>query len=83
VVRIRKEQRATFLAAPGTAARRPRPGRLPGGPTNLRLCGDWTATGLPATLEGAARSAEIMLREFGAARVPAPRGPVPLAEVRR
>ena len=89
VVRIRKEQRATFVAAPGTAAQRPRPGRLPGGPANLRLCGDWTATGLPSTLEGAARSAEIMLREFGAARVPAPRtgatarSPVPLAKVRR
>jgi hypothetical protein len=73
VVRVRKEQLATFVAAPGTAPQRPRPGRLPGGPVNLRLCGDWTATGFPATLEGAARSAEAMLREFGAARVPPPR----------
>lgn len=73
VVRVRKEQLATFVAAPGTAAQRPRPGRLPGGPGNLRLCGDWTATGFPATLEGAARSAVAMLREFGAARVSAAR----------
>jgi hydroxysqualene dehydroxylase len=85
VVRVRKEQLATFVAAPGTAEQRPRPGRLPGGPANLRLCGDWTATGFPATLEGAARSAVAMLREFGAAKVPvprreqAPRSPVPLA----
>lgn len=57
-VRVRKEQRATFVAAVGSAAARPRPGRLHGGPRNLYVCGDWTATGLPATLEGAARSAE-------------------------
>lgn len=60
-VRVRKEQHATFVAACGTAPARPRPGRLPGGASNLRVCGDWTATGLPATLEGAARSAELML----------------------
>lgn len=60
-VRIRKEQHATFVAGPGTEARRPAPGPLPGGPANLLVCGDWTATGLPATLEGAARSAEAML----------------------
>jgi hypothetical protein len=57
-VRVRKEQRATFVAAVGSAAARPAPGRLPGGPDNLLVCGDWTDTGLPATLEGAARSAE-------------------------
>jgi zeta-carotene desaturase len=61
VVRIRKERHATFVAAPGSSPSRPRPGALPGGPHNLRVCGDWTATGLPATLEGAARSAEMML----------------------
>lgn len=55
-VRIRKEQLATFVAAPGPTSR-PAPGRLAHGPSNLLLCGDWTATGLPATLEGAARSA--------------------------
>jgi squalene-associated FAD-dependent desaturase len=57
-VRVRKEQRATFVAAVGSAAARPAPGRLPGGPANLLVCGDWTATGLPATIEGAVRSAE-------------------------
>lgn len=62
-VRIRKEQHATFVAACGSAGARPRPGRLPGGPGNLLVCGDWTATGLPATLEGAARSAAAMLVE--------------------
>lgn len=60
-VRVRKEQHATFVAACGSAAARPAPGRLSAGPANLRVCGDWTATGLPATLEGAARSAAAML----------------------
>ncbi|MFO1076214.1 MAG: FAD-dependent oxidoreductase [Planctomycetota bacterium] len=60
-VRIRKEQLATFVAAPGSRAARPAPGPLPGGPTNLLVCGDWTASGLPSTLEGAARSAEMVL----------------------
>jgi len=58
---VRKEQHATFVAAPGSDAVRPAPGRLPGGPQNLLVCGDWTATGLPATLEGAARSAQKLL----------------------
>lgn len=60
-VRVRKEQHATFVAGPGTRAWRPAPGRVVGGPSNLRVCGDWTDTGLPATLEGAARSAERMV----------------------
>lgn len=61
-VRVRKEQLATFVAAPGTDTQRPAPGRVPGGPRNLLVCGDWTATGLPATLEGAARSAIAAVR---------------------
>jgi hydroxysqualene dehydroxylase len=61
-VRISKENLATFVAAPGNRALRPVPGRLPNGPANLLVCGDWTDTRLPATLEGAARSAEAMLR---------------------
>jgi hypothetical protein len=65
-VRIRKEQHATFIAAPGTPSLRPAPGRLAGGPENLLVCGDWTATRLPATLEGAARSAAAMLRVLDA-----------------
>jgi squalene-associated FAD-dependent desaturase len=53
--RIVKEKRATFAATPAQDARRP------AGPTrwkNLFLAGDWTATGLPATIEGALRSGE-------------------------
>jgi squalene-associated FAD-dependent desaturase len=67
VVRIRKESLATFIAAPGSAAVRPTPGRLPGGPSNLWVCGDWTAVGLPATLEGAARSGEQVVAAMAAA----------------
>jgi squalene-associated FAD-dependent desaturase len=51
--RIIKERRATFAATPEQDARRP-------GPVtkwaNLFLAGDWTATGLPATIEGTIRS---------------------------
>ncbi len=61
-VRIRKESRATIAAAPKTDRMRPAPGALAGGPANLRVCGDWTAVGLPSTLEGAARSAERLVR---------------------
>jgi hydroxysqualene dehydroxylase len=52
---IFKERRATFAATPGQL------GCRPGTQTrwhNLFLAGDWTDTGLPATLEGAARSGE-------------------------
>jgi hydroxysqualene dehydroxylase len=44
------EKRATFAATPAQERRRPAL-RTPFG--NLVLAGDWTATGLPATLEGA------------------------------
>jgi len=50
---IVRERRATFAAVPAQNARRP------GAATkwhNLVLAGDWTATGLPATIEGAIRS---------------------------
>ena len=50
---IVRERRATFAALPDAEARRP------GAATrwaNLALAGDWTATGLPATIEGAIRS---------------------------
>ncbi|HZP07782.1 hydroxysqualene dehydroxylase HpnE [Methyloceanibacter sp.] len=47
---IVKERRATFAALPEENAKRPGPKtRL----SNLYLAGDWTATGLPATIEGA------------------------------
>ena len=52
--RIVKEKRATFAATPGQAALRPAPGAA--GHGNLALAGDWTGTGLPATIEGAIRS---------------------------
>jgi hydroxysqualene dehydroxylase len=48
-----RERRATFAATPAENARRP------GATTawrNLVLAGDWTATGLPATIESAIRS---------------------------
>lgn len=50
---IIRERRATFRATPEQVARRP------GAETplaNLSLAGDWTQTGLPATIEGAVRS---------------------------
>jgi squalene-associated FAD-dependent desaturase len=50
---IVRERRATFAATPAQDARRP------GAQTqwrNLVLAGDWTNTGLPATIEGAIRS---------------------------
>ncbi len=51
--RIVKERRATFAATPEQNARRP--GAATRWP-NLILAGDWTATGLPATIEGSVRS---------------------------
>jgi hydroxysqualene dehydroxylase len=50
---IVRERRATFAASPAQDAKRP------GAVTtwrNLVLAGDWTDTGLPATIEGAIRS---------------------------
>jgi zeta-carotene desaturase len=51
-----KEVRATFSAAPGLEARRPGPRTIA---RNLFLAGDWTASGWPATMEGAVRSGYI------------------------
>jgi squalene-associated FAD-dependent desaturase len=57
-----REQRATFSLAPGGP---PRPGPATGLP-GFVLAGDWTDTGLPATIEGAVwsgrRAAEVVLR---------------------
>lgn len=50
---VTKDARATFAPAPGQAARRPR-ARTP--VEGLVLAGTWTATGWPATMEGAVRS---------------------------
>ena len=54
--RIIKEKRATFSQTPAEIARRP-PTRTPW--PNLHLAGDWTDTGLPATIEGAVRSGHL------------------------
>ena len=53
--RVVKEKRATFAATP--AENRKRPGARVG-LTNLVIAGDWTDTGLPATIEGAIRSGQ-------------------------
>lgn len=50
-----RERRATFAATPEQEAKRPAVRTLL---TNVYIAGDWTATGLPATIEGAIRSGE-------------------------
>ena len=57
-VRVVKERRATFTATAAQEQRRPGPcwPAETGGAQNLVLAGDWTSTGLPATIEGAIRS---------------------------
>jgi hydroxysqualene dehydroxylase len=61
--RLVREKRATFAATAEQERRRPGPVT---GLANLVLAGDWTATGLPATIEGAIRSgntaAGVLLR---------------------
>ena len=63
-VRVVKERRATFSA--DAVQERRRPGARTG-LQNLVLAGDWTATGLPATIEGAIRSGQTAARLLGAA----------------
>ena len=59
--RVIKEKRATFCQSPDQIVRRP---GAESAIANLFLAGDWTDTGLPATMEGAirsgARAAEIV-----------------------
>ncbi|MGC9291225.1 MAG: hydroxysqualene dehydroxylase HpnE [Acidobacteriaceae bacterium] len=61
-----KEVRATFSVTPGLDAYRPGP--VTAWPGTF-LAGDWTATGWPATMEGAVRSghlaAEAVMRSLG------------------
>jgi hydroxysqualene dehydroxylase len=51
--RIIREKRATFIQTPLNVARRPSAATALG---NLWLAGDWTDTGLPATIESSVRS---------------------------
>ncbi len=51
--RVVKERRATFVASPDQLRKRPGPRTAW---SNLFLAGDWTDSGLPATIEGALRS---------------------------
>ncbi len=64
-----KEARATYSVKPGLAASRPGPATKH---PNVFLAGDWTATGWPATMEGAVRSgylaAEAVTRAAGRPR---------------
>jgi squalene-associated FAD-dependent desaturase len=59
---IVRERRATFAATPGENAKRP-PARTAW--KNLVLAGDWTRTGLPATIESAIRSGNRAADLFG------------------
>ena len=66
---VTKERRATFRAAPGSAALRPGPrSDLPG----LVLAGAWTATGWPATMESAVRSGVAAVRALSSTFISAP-----------
>jgi len=57
--RVVKEKRATFAATAAQDSKRP---GARTGLANLALAGDWTATGLPATIEGAIRSGAAAAR---------------------
>ena len=59
--RVVKEKRATFAATPAQERRRP-PARTR--LANLVMAGDWTATGLPATIEGAIRSGRTAVQQL-------------------
>lgn len=67
-VRVVKERRATFAQDPASLRLR---AKTKTQFRNLLLAGDWTDTGLPATIEGAIRSGEraaaLLARELGAA----------------
>ena len=69
-----REHAATFRAAPGVRALRPRPRTsLPG----LVLAGAWTATDWPATLEGAVLSGHAAARAALETLALEPAGPTP------
>ena len=58
---VLKEARATFSVTPGLDRFRPAPD-APG--DNLYLAGDWTLSGWPSTMEGAARSGRLAAGEL-------------------
>jgi hypothetical protein len=58
-----KDARATFAPGPGQATRRPGPATPVRG---ITLAGTWTATGWPATMEGAVRSGLVAVAAIGA-----------------
>jgi len=60
---ILKEARATFSVVPGLDAHRP----LAAAGAGLYLAGDWTRTGWPSTMEGAARSGRLAAEAVTAA----------------
>jgi squalene-associated FAD-dependent desaturase len=68
---IVKERRATFSATPQQDSKRPAAATKW---ANLVLAGDWTKTGLPATLEGAVRSGKRAADLIGARGVASPPG---------
>jgi squalene-associated FAD-dependent desaturase len=61
---VTRERQATFDPAPGQAALRPATRTAAPG---LVLAGAWTATGWPATMEGAVRSGNAAVAALGAA----------------
>ena len=66
--RIIKERRATFAQTPDNVCKRPRAGTML---HNLVLAGDWTNTGLPATIDGAIQSGQAAAQSL----LDASRGP--------
>ncbi len=72
--RVIVERMATIAQTPEQVARRP---GSDAGPQGVSLAGDWTNTGLPATIEGAVRSgrlaAELAARSMGRACMDGPR----------
>lgn len=62
--RVVKEKRATFAGTPEQNLRRPGPRTAW---RNCVLAGDWTDTGLPATIEGAIRSGRTAAQLLGVA----------------
>lgn len=68
--KVVKEPFATLSPAPGDEAKRPAPGSgMPG----FSFAGDWTATGLPATIESACASGHAVAAALSASPAPARR----------